>query len=41
MILELNPSIQVTLSLLHKEGNELLAIIVASLKTLRSANRNS
>ena len=41
MILELNPSFQLKLNVLSKEGNELLAIIVASLKTLHSTNRNS
>lgn len=36
MILELNPSLITSVNILHKEGNELIAIIVASLKTLRS-----
>ena len=36
MILELNPSLNTGITLLHKEGNELLSIIVASLKTLRN-----
>ncbi|MEP6684197.1 MAG: four helix bundle protein [Parafilimonas sp.] len=37
MIVEINPSLKSTIDILHKEGNELLAIIVASLKTLRIA----
>ena len=37
MIVEINPSLKGTIDILHKEGNELLAIIVASLKTLRIA----
>ena len=38
MILELSPSSKDTTSKLRREGNELLSIIVASLKTLRVAN---
>ena len=37
MILDLNPSFYGPAKSLHAEGNELLAIIVASLKTLRLA----
>ncbi|SFQ40891.1 four helix bundle protein [Parafilimonas terrae] len=36
MIVELNPSFGESINLLHKEGDELLAIIVASLKTLHN-----
>lgn len=35
MIVEINPSFNIKINNIHKEGNELLAIIVASLKTLR------
>ena len=35
MIVEINPSFNAEINIMHKEGNELLAIIVASLKTLR------
>jgi len=41
MIVELNPHFGTTSNVLHKEANELLAIIVASLKTLRGLNRKS
>lgn len=41
MITELNNSFQAKISVLSKEGNELLSIIAASLKTLRMSNRNS
>jgi len=37
MILELNSSFKSTIDNLYEEGNELLAIIVASLRTLRAA----
>lgn len=40
IILELNASFQARINVLSKEGNELLATIVASLKTLHAANRN-
>jgi four helix bundle protein len=42
MIEEINPEFSNQIQGLHKEGNELLAIIVASLKTLRrQQNRKS
>ena len=37
MIQELNPSFNKTINSVHKEGNELISKIIASLKTLRAA----
>ncbi len=41
LIQEFNPEFDQKIVALHKEGNELLSIIVASLKTLRSNNNKS
>jgi four helix bundle protein len=41
LLLEMNPNETIKINHLMKEGNELLAIIVASLKTLRINTQNS